>query len=233
MFGFAGWNIGANADYLCLPEAAALSRKPSNTSFGQVAGAVDGATTALHFQRDRAKIRAGQRVLIIGASGSIGTCAVQFAKHFGAEVTGVCGTANVGLVRSLGADRVIDYRTENVHESAERWDVVFDTVGASSLAESQPVLAERGVFVAAVISITSIFQGLWTPFTRSRRLVGGVSMNKNEPLQFVTELLQDDALEIVIDRRFPLERIREAHRLVDTGHKKGNVIIDIVSPANE
>ncbi len=95
------------------------------------------------------------------------------------------------------------------------------------------MLAERGVFVPAVISITSIFQGLWTPFARGRRLVGGVSMNKNEPLQFVTELLQDDALEIVIDRRFSLERIQEAHRLVDTGHKKGNVIIDVVSPANE
>ncbi|MGI9657566.1 MAG: NAD(P)-dependent alcohol dehydrogenase, partial [Gaiellaceae bacterium] len=227
VFGFAGWNIGANADYLCLPEGAALSSKPGNASFGEAAAAVDGATTALHFLRDRANLRAGQRVLIIGASGSIGTYAVQLAKRFGAQVTGVCGASNVPLVRSLGADEVIDYRNEDFREASDRWDVVLDTVGASSFAESKTVLAERGIFLPTVISIGSIFQGLWTPLARGKRLVGGMSMNKTEPLQFVTELIEDDALRIVIDRRFPLERIQEAHRLVDTGHKRGNVVIDV------
>jgi NADPH2:quinone reductase len=227
VFGFAGWNIGANADYLCLPEVASLSPKPSNKSFGQAAAAVDGATTALHFLRDRANLRAGQRVLIIGAAGSIGTYAVQLAKRFGAEVTGVCGTSNVTLVRSLGADEIIDYRNEDFREAGERWDVIFDTVGASSFAESKTVLVERGIFLPTVISIGSVFHGLWTPLARGKRLVGGMSANKDETLPFVTELIKDDALQIVVDRRFPLERIQQAHRLVDTGHKKGNVIIDV------
>jgi NADPH2:quinone reductase len=227
VFGFAGWNIGANADYLCLPEVASLSPKPSNKSFGQAAAAVDGATTALHFLRDRANLRAGQRVLIIGAAGSIGTYAVQLAKRFGAEVTGVCGTSNVTLVRSLGADEVIDYRNEDFREAGERWDVIFDTVGASSFAESKAVLVERGIYLPTVISLDSVFHGLWTPLARGKRLMGGMSVNKNETLPFVTELIKDDALQIVVDRRFPLERIQEAHRLVDTGHKKGSVIIDV------
>lgn len=205
----------------------ALSPKPSNKSFGEAAAAVDGATTALHFLRDKANIRAGQRVLIIGAAGSIGTYAVQLAKRFGAQVTGVCGTSNVDLVRALGADEIIDYHTDDFREAGERWDVVFDTVGASSFAESKTVLVERGVFLPTVISIGSVFHGLWTPLARRKRLVGGMSANKNETLPFVTELIEDEALQIVLDRRFPLERIQEAHRLVDTGHKKGNVIIDV------
>jgi len=227
VFGFAGWHIGANADYFCLPEVASLSPKPSNKSFGQAAAAVDGATTALHFLRDRAKLRAGQRVLIIGGSGSIGTYAVQLAKRFGAEVTAVCSTSNVALVRSLGADEVIDYRNEDFREAGERWDVIFDTVGASSFAESKTVLVERGIYLPTVISLDSVFHGLSTPLARGKRLMGGMSVNKNETLQFVTELIKDDALQIVVDRSFPLERIQEAHRLVDTGQKKGNVIIDV------
>jgi len=229
VFGFAGWNIGANAEYFCLPEVASLTPKPSNKSFGQAAATADGATTALYFLRDKANLRAGQRVLIIGAAGSIGSYAVQLAKRLGAEVTGVCGTSNVTLVRSLGADEVIDYRNEDFRKAGERWDVVFDTVGASSFAESKTVLVERGVFLPTVISIGSVFHGLWRPLARGKRLVGGMSVNKNEALQFVTELMEDDALQSVVDRRFPLERIQEAHRLVDTGHKKGNVIIDVLA----
>jgi NADPH2:quinone reductase len=165
--------------------------------------------------------------LIIGASGSIGTYAVQLAKRLGAEVTGVCGTSNVDLVRALGADQVIDYRRESVRDVDERWDVVFDTVGVSSFAESKPVLTDRGVFVPAVISIRTVADSIWTPLTGGRRLVGGVSMNKHEPLQYVAGLLADDALRVVVDTTFPLESIREAHRLVDSGHKTGNVVIDV------
>lgn len=227
VFGFAGWYIGANADHLCLPEDVSLAPKPTETPFRQAASAVDGATTALHFLRDRAKLRAGQRVLIVGASGSIGTYAVQLAKRLGAEVTGVCGTSNLDLVRSLGADQVIDYRYENVRDAGKRWDVVFDTVGVSSFAESESVLAERGVFVPTVISIRSLFEGVCTPLTGGKRLVGGVSMDKHEPLRYVAELLADDALRVVIDTTFPMDRIRDAHRLVDTGHKRGNVAIDV------
>jgi len=166
-------------------------------------------------------------VLIIGAAGSIGTYAVQLAKRFGAEVTGVCGTSNLALVRSLGADEVIDYRNEDFRKAGERWDIVFDTVGASSFAESKTVLVERGIFLPTVISIGSVFHGVSAPIRRGKRLVGGMSVNKNETLPFVAKLIKDDALHVVVDRRFPLERIQEAHRLVDTGHKKGNVIIDV------
>lgn len=227
VFGFAGWHIGANADYLCLPEDASLARKPSNTPFRQAAATVDGATTALHFLRDRAKLRAGQRVLIIGASGSIGTYAVQLAKRLGAAVTGVYGPSNLELVRSLGADQVIDYHHEDVRDAGKKWDVVFDTVGASSFTESKSVLTKRGVFIPTVISMRSLVEGVWTPMTGGQRLVGGVSMNKHEPLRYLAELLADDALRVVIDTTFPLDRIRDAHRLVDTGHKTGNVAIDV------
>lgn len=228
VFGFAGRYIGANADYLCLPEDASVAPKPTGTPFRQAAAAVDGATTALHFLRDRAKLQAGQHVLVIGASGSIGTFAVQLARSFGAEVTGVCGPSNVDLVRSLGAHQVIDYRHENVGDDGQRWDVVFDTVGVSSFAESESVLTQSGVFIPTVISIRSLFEGVWTPITGGKRLIGGLSMNKRQPLRYVAELLADDALRVVIDTTFPLDRIRDAHRLVDTGHKTGNVVIDVV-----
>lgn len=227
VFGFAGWNIGANADYLCLPERASLAIKPRATPFGHAAAAVDGATTALHFLRDRAKLRAGQRVLIIGAAGSIGSYAVQLASHFGAEVTAVCSTSNATLVRSLGADEVIDYRNEDFRESTGRWDVILDAVGASSFPESEPVLARRGVFLPTVISLRGVAHGLRTRLGRGKRLIGGMSVNKSDTLPFVTDLLKDDALQIVVDSRFPLEQIQNAHRRVDTGHKTGNVIIDV------
>lgn len=139
----------------------------------------------------------------------------------------MCGTSNLDLVRSLGADQVIDHRHEDVRDTGQRWDVVFDAVGASSFAQSRPVLTDRGVFVLAVISIPSLLQGLWTPITGGHRLVGGVSMDKREPLRYLAELLADDALRVVIDSTFPMDEIRDAHRLVDAGHKTGNVVIDV------
>ena len=230
VFGFAGWNIGANADYLCLPETASLASRPRRKTWEECAAAVDGPTTALFFLREKAKLVAGQRLLIVGASGSIGSSAVQLAKRLGAHVTGVCSGANVELVGSLGADRVIDYTEQDFTKLGDRYDVVFDTVGKSSFSASRAVLSDRGIFVPTVISGRSVLEGLWTPLFGGPRVRGGMSVQKNEALRFVRELLEDDALRVVIDRCFPLEKIADAHRLVDTGHKRGNVAITMDRP---
>lgn len=227
VYGFAGFDIGANADYLCLRETASLAPKPARLGFGDAAAAVDGSTTALFFLRDKGKLRAGQRVLIVGASGSIGTFAVQLAKHLGAHVTGVCSARNLDLVRSLGADAAIDYGQTDWATTGERYDVVFDTVGQSSFTHARPALTDRGVFLPTVITVRSVLEGLVTPLFGGRRLVGGMSVEKNDALRYVRELLDDGTLRVVVDRRFPLEDIVEAHRLVDTGHKRGNVVVDV------
>ena len=227
VYGFAGFDIGANADYLCLRETASLAPKPARLGFGDAAAAVDGATTALFFLRDKGKLRAGQRALLVGASGSIGTFAVQLAKHLGAHVTGVCSAANAELVRSLGADAVLDYGALDWAATGDRWDVVFDTVGKSSFAHARRALGPRGVFLPTVISARSVLEGLLTPLFAGRRLVGGMSVDKRDALRYVRELLDDGALRVVVDRRLPLTSIVEAHRLVDSGRKRGNVIIDV------
>ncbi|MGE0791865.1 MAG: NAD(P)-dependent alcohol dehydrogenase [Sandaracinaceae bacterium] len=228
VFGFAGFRIGANADYLCLPATASLAPRPARLSFGDAAAAVDGSTTALFFLRDRAKLQPGQRVLVIGASGSIGTFAVQLARRLGAHVSGVCSDKNVELVRSLGAHRVIDYTQEDFTQLGERYDVVFDTVGKSSWAHSRRVLEPTGAFVPTVITVSNVLQRLWTPlFGGGPRVIGGMSVEKNDALRYVLELLDDDELRVVVDRRFPLEEVAAAHRIVDTGHKRGNIVIEV------
>lgn len=227
VFGFAGWNIGANADYMCLPEKASLAIKPANKTFEESAAAVDGASTALFFLKDKAHLRAGQRVLIVGASGSIGTFAVQLAKLLGAHVTGVCSTTNLDLVRSLGADEVVDYTEEDFARRGETYDVVFDTVGKSSFSHARVALTRHGVFLPTAISVRNVLESLWTPIFGTRRVIGGMSVEKNEALLFLRDLLEGDELRVVIERRYPLEQLVEAHRHVDGGHKKGNVVVTL------
>jgi len=227
VYGFAGFDIGANADFMVLPEDASLALKPQNLSFEDAAAAVDGPTTALFFLRDRARLRPGQRVLVIGASGSVGSYAVQLAKHLGAEVTGVCSGRNVELVRSLGADDVIDYTREDYARTGRTWDVIFDTVGASSFGHAQPALSSRGAFLPTAIDPINALQSLYTPWLGGKRVVGGMSVHKHDALVYVRDLLEREALRVVVDRRFALEDIVEAHRLVDTGRKRGNVPIRV------
>ncbi|MFC7449630.1 NAD(P)-dependent alcohol dehydrogenase [Rhodococcus daqingensis] len=226
VFGFTGFNIGAYAEYKCLPESASLALKPVNTTYEEAAAAVDGATTALFFLRDKAKVRPGQRVLVNGASGSIGTYAVQLAKSFGAEVTGVCGPRNLDLVKSLGADKVIDYTTADFTENAGAYDVVFDAVGRSSFARCKGSLTENGCYLPTS-GLNNIVLSLWTSLRGGRKVVTGMSVRKNDALADVKNLIEEDQLRIVIDRTYPLEQIVEAHRYVDTGHKRGNVVISI------
>lgn len=226
VFGFAGFSIGANAEYMCLRETASLARKPLDKSFEECAAAVDGASTALLFLRDKAGIRAGQRVLVIGASGSIGTYAVQLARHFGAEVTGVCSTANADLVTSLGAHRIIDYAREDFTKSGETWDIVFDTVGKSSFSRCKSVLSDHGCFLATT-GLHNYLLAAWTRLRGGKRVLTGMSVDKTHALPLLTELIGTGALRVVIDRRYTLEEIVAAHRYVDTGRKRGNVVVTV------
>jgi NADPH2:quinone reductase len=224
VFGFAGFRIGANAEYHCLPESASLAPKPVNVGFEQAAAAVDGASTALYFLRDKANVQPGQRVAIIGASGSIGTYAVQLAKHLGAEVTGICSTGNVELVRGLGADHVIDYTVADFTRNTNTYDVIFDAVGRSTFGRCKGALTATGVYLPTT-GLHNYLLDLWTRVARGRRVKAGMSVEKNDSLRYLTKLIESGNLTIVIDRTYPLGRIVEAHRYVDSGRKRGNVVI--------
>jgi NADPH:quinone reductase-like Zn-dependent oxidoreductase len=186
----------------------------------------------LPFLRDKGKIQSGQKVLINGASGSIGTAAVQLARVFGADVTGVCSTANVDLVKSLGADQIIDYTQEDFTKSGQTWDIIFDTVGKSSFSRCRSALTPKGIYLSTVLTLTILLQTLWTSMAGSKKATitfAGLRSpsEKAEDLIFLKELVEAGKIKPVIDRRYPLEQMAEAHRYVDTGHKKGNVVITL------
>ncbi|CAG0988232.1 alcohol dehydrogenase [Anaerolineales bacterium] len=198
-------NFGAYAEYKCLPEKAMMAIKPDNISFEEAAALPIGATTALRLLR-KGNIQRGQKVLIYGASGSVGTYAIQLAKYFGAEVTGICSTSNLDMVKSLGADHVIDYTKEDFSSREERYDVIFDTLAKFPKSKASKVLAPNGTYVT--MASLSTKEGM-------------------ENLVFIKELAEASKLKVVIDRCYPLEDMADAHRYVDTGHKKGNVVISV------
>ena len=230
VFGATDLGGGCYAEYVCLPEDEVLALKPTTLSFEEATTILDGAMTSLHFLRDKGHIKPGQSVLVNGASGSLGTAAVQLAKHFGAEVTGVCSTRNVDMVKSIGADRVIDYRQEDFTKNASAYDIIFDTVGKSSFARSKGALKRGGVYLSPILNLPLLFRMLWTSKVGSKKArfaAAGLrsQREKIEDLGTVVKLLEAGALKPVIDRCYPLEKIVEAHRYVDGGHKKGNVAI--------
>jgi NADPH2:quinone reductase len=227
VFGFTGFGVGANAEYKCMSERASIATMPANVTYAQAAATVDGFTTAWYFLRDLADVQPGQKVLVIGASGSIGAYAVQFAKGLGAVVHGVCSGRNAKLVESLGADRVFDYTVEDFTTSGERYDAIFDTVGRSSFARCRPVLAPRGCYLPTTGLMNNMLM-LRTAVTGGPRVRTGMSVRKHAALAALRELLGEDRLQIVIDRTYPMTEIVEAHRHVDTGHKVGNVVITVV-----
>jgi NADPH:quinone reductase-like Zn-dependent oxidoreductase len=234
VFGSTGPGFGAHAEYICLPENGALAVKPANMTYGEAAAVCDGALTALPFLRDKAHIQRGQKVLINGASGSIGTVAVQLARYFGAEVTGVCSTKNLDLVKSLGADKVIDYTGEDFTKSGQTYDIIFDAVGKSSFSQCKRVLTQNGVFLSTNLSMATVPQVLWTSLIGGKKaLVAATGLRpaseRTKDLVFLRELIEGGRLKAVIDRCYPLEQTAEAHRYVDQGHKKGNVVITVLA----
>ena len=227
VFGSTMFNFGAYAEYVCVSKKDIVTTKPSNLSFEESVAIPFGGLTALHFLR-QGNIREGDKVLIYGASGSVGTAAVQLAKYFGAEVTGLCSSNNVELVKSLGADKVIDYSKEDFTKSGEFYDIIFDTVGKSPFRGCIKSLKENGYYLRAVhISPSSLIKGLWTKLTTKKKVVGGISIERKEDLIFLKELIQSGKFKPVIDKTYSLEQIADAHRYVETGHKKGNVVITI------
>ena len=228
VFGFD--MFGAYAEYKCMPETGALAIKPVNLSYEEAASVPNGALTALPFLRDKGKIQSGQTVLIYGASGSVGAAAVQLAKYYGAEVTGVCSTANLEWVKSLGADQVIDYTKEDFTENGKSYDIIFDTVGKRSFSECKGSLTDNGIYLATVPTPVMMIQALWPAKSGGKKVkfaAAGLrpAREKIKDLVFLTELIEAGKLKPVIDRCYPLEQIAEAHRYVEKGHKKGNVVI--------
>lgn len=227
VYAACGDTFGAYAEYKTMPETGAVARMPANITFEEAAAVPVGASTALHFLR-KGQIQRGSRVLVYGASGSVGTYAVQLAKHFGAEVTGLCSTPNVELVKSLGADQVIDYTAEPFTEDGPAFDIIFDTVGKSPFATSLKRLAPNGFYLRAFhVSPLSILRGIWTGLTSGKQVIGGTVKEDAADLRYLAELIEAGELRAVIDRRYPLEQAAAAHRYVEQGHKRGNVVLTL------
>ena len=231
VFGHAGLAFGAYAEYICLPEDAALLPKPENMTYEQAVAVMEGGLTALHFFRGKGEIKPGQKVLINGASGSVGTASVQLAKHFGAEVTGVCSTANVDLVKSLGADKVIDYTREDFTKNGQSYDIIFDTVGKSSFSCSKDSLTQNGVYLDSGNAATILAMLRTSVFSRKKAILKAAYMRSVGPiakdLAILKELAEAGKIQAVIDRCFPLEQTAEAQRYVETERKKGNVVVKV------
>ncbi|MGD9489061.1 MAG: NAD(P)-dependent alcohol dehydrogenase [Calditrichaceae bacterium] len=232
VFGTAGPEFGANAEYICMPEDGVLTTKPSNMSYEEAASAIDGFLTALPFLRDKGNIQKGQNVLVNGASGSVGSSAVQIAAYYGADVTGVCSGANAELVKSLGAGEAIDYTKQDFTGNGRTYDIIFDTVGKISFTHSKKSLTENGIFLEAGVGLRIMPPVLWTSVTGGKKAkIAATGLRppkeRTKDLILLKELMEAGKIKPVIDKRYDFADIVEAHRYVDKGHKKGNVVITV------
>ena len=226
VFGSAGLGFGAYAEYKCLPEEGMVAIKPASMTFEEAAAVPFGGRDALHFLR-KANIGSGQKVLINGAGGSIGTFAVQLARYYGAEVTVVDSTEKLDMLRSIGADRVIDYTKEDFTKSGQVYDVIFDVVGKSPFSGSIRSLKKKGFYLLANPGPLQMIRGAWTSMRSSKKVIFEAASQKTKDLIFLKRLIEVGKIKSVIDRRYPLEQMAEAHRYVETGQKKGNVVITV------
>jgi NADPH:quinone reductase-like Zn-dependent oxidoreductase len=225
VFGHTDMSFGAYVEYKCVPEDGSLALKPANITHSEAAAIPFGGVTALHFIK-KAKIKPGQKVLIVGASGAVGSAAVQLAKSFGANVTGVCSSANIALVKSIGADNVIDYTTEDFTKNGEIYDVIFDAVKAISVVRSIKSLNRNGIMILSAAGVQEMLQGLWVSITSTKKVITGIISHSAQDISFLKALIEAGKFKPVIDRTYPLEQIAEAHNYVEKGHKKGNIIIN-------
>jgi len=228
VFAWTGFRLGAYAEYNCLPEHGVLAMKPSNMTYEEAATLPVGGLEATHFLR-KANIQSGQKVLINGAGGSIGTFAIQLAKYFGADMTGVDSTGKLEMLRSIGADKVIDYTQEDFTKNGETYDVIFDVIGKGSFSGCMRSLKENGVYLLGNPGLSHRVRGRWTSMTSKKRVISRTyaASEITEDLTLLKELVEAGKMRSVIDRRYPLEQMVEAHRYVDTGEKKGNVVITV------
>jgi NADPH:quinone reductase-like Zn-dependent oxidoreductase len=230
VFGYLGQKMGAYAEYLCIPENGCVAPKPANVSYEEAATIPYGAIMALPLLQ-RAGVRPGQKVLILGASGGIGSAAVQLARsHFGALVSGVCSTPRLELVKSLGADAVIDYTQEDFTRRGEQYDLIFDVLGRSSFSRAKQALKPGGIHLYASFKLKQLRQMLWTSLRGDKRVVCALAPGSREDLLAVKELIETGKLRPIVDRCYPLEQTAEAHRYVESGRKKGNVAIVCIEP---
>jgi NADPH:quinone reductase-like Zn-dependent oxidoreductase len=227
VYAFRGFGTGCYAQYKCMNENGSLALKPGNMEFLEAASVVDGATTALFFLKEKANIQKGQKVLINGASGSIGTFAVQLAKYFGTEVTGVCSTKNIELVKSLGADKVVDYTKEDFAKTFDTYDIIFDAIGKSSFSHCKKALKKKGKYISTVMTFKVVLQSFQTKFSNKKKVIFAMSLNKADALNFIRTLIEEGKLKTIIGKQFPLEELPAAHEYVEKGHKQGNVVITL------
>ena len=231
VFGTTGFGFGAYAEYICLPAKpgdtqGTLAAKPANLTYEEAAAVPTAGFEALHFLR-KANIQPGNKVLIIGAGGSIGTFSIQLARHFGADVTGVDSTEKIDVMRSIGANHVIDYTKEDYTNYGESYDLIIDVVGRSSVSRRLKLLKPDGYYFLAYAGLSHILLGMWTSATSSKKLKIESASQKKEDLITLKELFEAGKIKTIIDRRYPLEQVPEAHRYAETGTKKGNIVITV------
>lgn len=233
VFGESIDTMGTYSEYITILENGIVAHLPENLNYEEAAGMCDGGITSLNFLVNMGNIKAGQKVLINGASGSLGTAAIQIAKHFGTEVTGVCSSRNMNLVKKLGADHVIDYTKQDFTSNINRYDLIYDTVGVRSFTECRPALTEHGVYLSPVLGmpvlghmmVTSVFGKKKAKFSAT----GALPVQETKRLlELLLEIIEAGKLRGILDRTYPLDQLAEAHTYVDTGHKKGNVVLNTI-----
>ena len=219
--------MGADAEYVCMPEGGMVAIKPGNVTYEEAAVVPYGALIALNLLR-KANVQRGEKVLIHGASGGIGSAAVQLIKHYGAEVTGVCGTPRLGFVRALGADKVIDYTVEDFTQNGETYDLIFDVLGRSSFSRCKNSLTENGRYFLASFKARDLLDMLRTSIASSKKVICALALPERiDDLAEIKELIEAEVITAIIDKHFPLEQTAEAHRYVEGGHKKGHIAITV------